>query len=361
MTDDAFGLSTLGQILIPVTDMERSTAFYRDQFGMRFLYAFPGIAFFDADGVRIYLAQPEAADFGGRAALLQGRGHPRGGDHPRERAGSRSPVHRTWSTAIHSTPKLLDGLHEGSRRQQHRADVRGPDRGLTTRDRSGDLPRGAPRGDLGPTALEERPLGLVRGLREGGAVGFGGLAPAPQSAQEVGPGRVEVPVLGHRRVRAQRVDRREAGRGRRTWAKATARLRSTTGEGATRWSTSYRPRICGQSVAPESRRLVVDRGDDRLELVRTHPAHPQRPVHDRPALGDLGCRPQPAVLVLEPDETRAEACRAGHQGVGEQHQRQEPQRLGLRGHEVREDPREADRLRAGPADQGLAGARRSPR
>ena len=69
MTSDAFGLSTLGQILVPVTDVERSTAFYRDQLGMRFLYAFPGIAFFDADGIRLYLASPEAPDFAGRATL----------------------------------------------------------------------------------------------------------------------------------------------------------------------------------------------------------------------------------------------------------------------------------------------------
>ena len=36
---------------------------------MRFLFAFPGIAFFDADGVRLYLAEPEAPDFDGRATL----------------------------------------------------------------------------------------------------------------------------------------------------------------------------------------------------------------------------------------------------------------------------------------------------
>ncbi len=69
MTDHAIGLSTLGQILVPVTDIERSTAFYRDQLGIRFLYGYPGIAFFDADGVRLYLTQPEAPDFGGRATL----------------------------------------------------------------------------------------------------------------------------------------------------------------------------------------------------------------------------------------------------------------------------------------------------
>src|SRR4051794_41597092 len=69
MTDDAFGLSTLGQILVPVTDIDRATAFYRDQLGIPFLFAYPGIAFFDADGVRLYLATPEQPDFDGRATL----------------------------------------------------------------------------------------------------------------------------------------------------------------------------------------------------------------------------------------------------------------------------------------------------
>ena len=53
MTDAAFGLSTIGQILVPVRDMERATVFYRDALGMRFLCAFPRMAFFDADGVRL--------------------------------------------------------------------------------------------------------------------------------------------------------------------------------------------------------------------------------------------------------------------------------------------------------------------
>src|SRR4051794_130381 len=69
MTDDAFGLSTLGQILVPVTDIDRATAFYRDQLRVPFLFAYPGIAFFDADGVRLYLASPEQPDFAGRATL----------------------------------------------------------------------------------------------------------------------------------------------------------------------------------------------------------------------------------------------------------------------------------------------------
>jgi methylmalonyl-CoA/ethylmalonyl-CoA epimerase len=64
-----FGLSTIGQVLIPVSDAERSTAFYRDQLGLRFLFAFPHMAFFDAGGVRLYLAEPEDPGFDGRATM----------------------------------------------------------------------------------------------------------------------------------------------------------------------------------------------------------------------------------------------------------------------------------------------------
>jgi catechol 2,3-dioxygenase-like lactoylglutathione lyase family enzyme len=69
MPDEPFGLSTIGQVLVPVSDVPRAIAFYRDQLGMRFLFEYPGMAFFDAGGVRLYLAQPEEADFRGVATL----------------------------------------------------------------------------------------------------------------------------------------------------------------------------------------------------------------------------------------------------------------------------------------------------
>ncbi len=69
MTDTTFGLSTIGQILVPVRDLERAMAFYRDALGMRFLYQFPGMAFFDADGIRLYLSEPETPDFDGRLTV----------------------------------------------------------------------------------------------------------------------------------------------------------------------------------------------------------------------------------------------------------------------------------------------------
>ena len=69
MTETPFGLSTIGQILVPVRDAERATAFYRDALGLPFLFAFPHMAFFDADGVRLYLSEPESPEFRGKATL----------------------------------------------------------------------------------------------------------------------------------------------------------------------------------------------------------------------------------------------------------------------------------------------------
>ena len=51
-----FGLSQIGQIAVPVNDLERAVAFYRDTLKMRFLFqAPPGLAFFDCAGVRLLL------------------------------------------------------------------------------------------------------------------------------------------------------------------------------------------------------------------------------------------------------------------------------------------------------------------
>jgi methylmalonyl-CoA/ethylmalonyl-CoA epimerase len=63
-----FGLSKIGQIAIPVTDIERAVAFYRDVLGMKFLFqAPPGLGFFDCGGVRLMLDLPakEQAGQGG--------------------------------------------------------------------------------------------------------------------------------------------------------------------------------------------------------------------------------------------------------------------------------------------------------
>jgi methylmalonyl-CoA/ethylmalonyl-CoA epimerase len=57
-----FGLFQIGQIAVPVGDIERAIAFYRDTLGMRFLFqAPPGLAFFDCAGVRLMLDAPAKA------------------------------------------------------------------------------------------------------------------------------------------------------------------------------------------------------------------------------------------------------------------------------------------------------------
>jgi catechol 2,3-dioxygenase-like lactoylglutathione lyase family enzyme len=49
-------LLQIGQIALPVSDILRAIAFYRDTLGMRFLFqAPPGLGFFDCAGIRLML------------------------------------------------------------------------------------------------------------------------------------------------------------------------------------------------------------------------------------------------------------------------------------------------------------------
>ncbi len=69
MAGDGFGLQQIGQIRVQVTDVDRAVAFYRDVLGMPLQTAFPGMAFFDLDGVRLMLVEPEGRAFGGESAI----------------------------------------------------------------------------------------------------------------------------------------------------------------------------------------------------------------------------------------------------------------------------------------------------
>jgi|SRR5579864_1440035 len=62
-------LTGILQIGIPVRDVERATAFYRDVLELRFLMKAPNMVFFDCGGVRLYLAGGEGAQFGGAPAI----------------------------------------------------------------------------------------------------------------------------------------------------------------------------------------------------------------------------------------------------------------------------------------------------
>ena len=64
-------LQGIGQLHISVTDVERSVTFYRDVLGLPHLFTVLGrpMAFFDAGGVRLYLAVPEDERFHSRPVV----------------------------------------------------------------------------------------------------------------------------------------------------------------------------------------------------------------------------------------------------------------------------------------------------
>jgi methylmalonyl-CoA/ethylmalonyl-CoA epimerase len=68
---DGPAIERIGQIAIPVADLERAVAFYSEVLGLRLLFrAPPGLAFFDCGGVRLMLSRPEGADAPARAGIL---------------------------------------------------------------------------------------------------------------------------------------------------------------------------------------------------------------------------------------------------------------------------------------------------
>jgi methylmalonyl-CoA/ethylmalonyl-CoA epimerase len=61
--DKVFELEVIGQIAVPVSDIERAVKFYREVLGMHFLFqAPPGLGFFDCNGVRLMLDAPAKAN-----------------------------------------------------------------------------------------------------------------------------------------------------------------------------------------------------------------------------------------------------------------------------------------------------------
>ena len=61
MNDHAPQITAVLQLAIPVRDIARATAFYRDSLGLKFLMDAPNMAFFDCGGVRLYLDANEAS------------------------------------------------------------------------------------------------------------------------------------------------------------------------------------------------------------------------------------------------------------------------------------------------------------
>ena len=62
-------LGPITQILVPVADVDRAADFYAGVLELPLLFRYPGNAFFDAHGVRIYLATPSEPGYAGPATI----------------------------------------------------------------------------------------------------------------------------------------------------------------------------------------------------------------------------------------------------------------------------------------------------
>ena len=63
--------ATVGQLLIPVENLDRAIAFYRDTLGLRFLFAAPPqMSFFQSGNVRLLIGVPERDEFRQRGSII---------------------------------------------------------------------------------------------------------------------------------------------------------------------------------------------------------------------------------------------------------------------------------------------------
>jgi methylmalonyl-CoA/ethylmalonyl-CoA epimerase len=95
----------IGQIAIPVKDLDRAVAFYRDVLGLPFLFqAPPGLAFFECGGVRLMLD-----------AVVQGE-H----DHPASVIYYLvEDLERSWSSVVGRGAEIVDEPHMIAKMPDH--------------------------------------------------------------------------------------------------------------------------------------------------------------------------------------------------------------------------------------------------
>jgi catechol 2,3-dioxygenase-like lactoylglutathione lyase family enzyme len=99
------GLGALGQVARSVTDIAAAERFWRDMLGMRHLFTFGDLAFFDAGGVRVFLSATKGPGDG--AAILYFRVDDIAAAH--EALAGRGVVFREVPRMIH---RHADGTEE---------------------------------------------------------------------------------------------------------------------------------------------------------------------------------------------------------------------------------------------------------
>ena len=114
-------INKIGQVAVPVTDIEQAVQFYRDILGIPFLFqAPPGLAFFDLNGIRLLLDAP-AAEFAGSGTIIYYSVPDLGGSYQAlSEAGvtvespphlvTKMPDHELWMAFIRDPDNNLIGL-----------------------------------------------------------------------------------------------------------------------------------------------------------------------------------------------------------------------------------------------------------
>jgi catechol 2,3-dioxygenase-like lactoylglutathione lyase family enzyme len=120
-------LAEIHQVGITVGHVERSTAFYRDVLGLKFLFsAGPDLAFLSAGSVRLMLTVPQGAGEVGKNSILYFKAHDiqtthreivaRGAVNERAPAlAARMPDHDLWIGFVRDPDGNLIGLIEERR------------------------------------------------------------------------------------------------------------------------------------------------------------------------------------------------------------------------------------------------------
>ncbi|WP_019637722.1 VOC family protein [Paenibacillus fonticola] len=63
-------IKNVGQIGVPVTDINRALNFYKEKLGLSLLFNTDRMAFFECDGLRLMLTLPEKEDFAHSSSVI---------------------------------------------------------------------------------------------------------------------------------------------------------------------------------------------------------------------------------------------------------------------------------------------------
>lgn len=63
-------LQKIGQIAVPVKELNRAITFYKESLGLPLLFSMDGLAFFDCNGIRLLLSLPEKEEFATNSSIL---------------------------------------------------------------------------------------------------------------------------------------------------------------------------------------------------------------------------------------------------------------------------------------------------